>query len=97
MSALPPKADIRSRDRHVRFVPKADMCTAAKTRLFETDAQVLEDAERLIDSKWIPTLFSPIMGAAIAASYWFVSVRCCPRPPYPGDGIEAAGRSVVAG
>ena len=29
MSALPPKADIRCRDRHVRFVPKADICTAA--------------------------------------------------------------------
>src|SRR5262249_2608718 len=25
MSALPPKADIRCRDRHVRFVPKADI------------------------------------------------------------------------
>jgi hypothetical protein len=25
MSALPPKADIVERDRHVRFVPKADM------------------------------------------------------------------------
>jgi len=25
MSALPPKADIRYCDRHVRFVPKADM------------------------------------------------------------------------
>jgi hypothetical protein len=25
MSALPPKADIRFRDRHVRFVPKADI------------------------------------------------------------------------
>jgi hypothetical protein len=30
MSALPPKADIAGRDRHVRFVPKADSCTAAK-------------------------------------------------------------------
>jgi len=29
MSALPPKADIRHCDRHVRFVPKADSCTAA--------------------------------------------------------------------
>src|SRR5262249_413714 len=29
MSALLPKADIRYRDRHVRFVPKADSCTAA--------------------------------------------------------------------
>jgi hypothetical protein len=25
MSALPPKADIDERDRHVRFVPKADI------------------------------------------------------------------------
>ena len=29
MSALPPKADIAERDRNVRFVPKADSCTAA--------------------------------------------------------------------
>jgi hypothetical protein len=25
MSAIPPKADIAERDRHVRFVPKADI------------------------------------------------------------------------
>jgi hypothetical protein len=30
MSGLPPKADIAERDRHVRFVPKADICSAAK-------------------------------------------------------------------
>ena len=30
MSALPPKVDIRCRDRDVHFVPKADSCTAAK-------------------------------------------------------------------
>jgi hypothetical protein len=30
MSALPPKADIADRDRYVRFVPEADLCTAAK-------------------------------------------------------------------
>src|SRR5262249_34600045 len=29
MSALPPKADIAQDRRHVRFVPKADSCTAA--------------------------------------------------------------------
>jgi hypothetical protein len=29
MSALPPKADIRVRRSDVRFVPKADSCTAA--------------------------------------------------------------------
>jgi hypothetical protein len=30
MSALPPKADIRPRDRDVCFGPKADSCGAAK-------------------------------------------------------------------
>jgi len=30
MSALPPKADIGTQPRDVRFVPKADSCTAAK-------------------------------------------------------------------
>ena len=29
MSALPPKADIAEREHHVRFVPKADSCSAA--------------------------------------------------------------------
>jgi hypothetical protein len=47
-----------------------------------TDAQVLEDAERLIDAwnerqgKRMPMLFSPNIGAAIAARYWFLWVRC---------------------
>ena len=47
-----------------------------------TDAQVLEDAERLIDAwnerqvKRMPMLFSPTIGAAIAARYWFLWVRC---------------------
>ena len=35
MSALPPKADIGTQSWNVRFVPKADICTAAKTRLFD--------------------------------------------------------------
>jgi hypothetical protein len=35
MSALPPKADIADHDCDVRFVPKADSCTAAKCFLFE--------------------------------------------------------------
>jgi len=30
MSALPPKADIVEHDCHVRFVPKADSCSATK-------------------------------------------------------------------
>ena len=47
-----------------------------------TDAQVLEDAERLIaawndrQAKHMPMLFSPTIGAAITAGYWFLWVRC---------------------
>jgi hypothetical protein len=47
-----------------------------------TDAQVLEDAEQLIaawndrQAKRMPILFSPTIGAAIAARYWFLWVRC---------------------
>jgi hypothetical protein len=47
-----------------------------------TDAQVLEDAERLI-AGWnerqelrAPMIFSPTIGAAIKAGYWFLWVRC---------------------
>jgi len=47
-----------------------------------TDAQVLEDAERLI-AVWnerqalrAPMIFSPTIGAAIKAGYWFLWVRC---------------------
>jgi len=32
MSALPPKADKEQTCRHVRFVPKADSCTAASPK-----------------------------------------------------------------
>ena len=35
MSALPPKADIDGCSPDVRFVPKADSCTAAKSVLFD--------------------------------------------------------------
>jgi hypothetical protein len=46
------------------------------------DAQVLEDAERLIAAwnerqiKRMPMLFSPTIGAAITAGCWFLWVRC---------------------
>jgi hypothetical protein len=36
MSALPPKADIGTQPRDVRFVPKADSCTAAINAEFRT-------------------------------------------------------------
>jgi hypothetical protein len=35
MSALPPKADIGTQSRNVRFVPKADICSAANSSLFD--------------------------------------------------------------
>ena len=47
-----------------------------------TDAQVLEDAERLItawnerQAKRMQWIFSPTIGAAIPARYWFLWVRC---------------------
>ena len=56
-----------------------------------SDAQVLEDAERLIgawnerQAKRMPMLFSPTIGAAITAGYWFLRARrpaCCTT----GDG-----------
>jgi hypothetical protein len=58
---------------------KADAQAAARRA---TDAQVLEDAERLIaawnerQAKRMPMLFSPTIGAAVAAGYWFLWVRC---------------------
>jgi hypothetical protein len=47
-----------------------------------TDVQVLEDAERLIagwnerQAKRMPTPFSPTIGAAITAGYWFLWALC---------------------
>jgi len=47
-----------------------------------TDAQVLEDAESLIaarndrQAKRMPRLFSPTIGAAVTAGYWFLWIRC---------------------
>jgi hypothetical protein len=36
MSALPPKADIAERGRHVRFVPKADILRCGKNVAFRS-------------------------------------------------------------
>jgi hypothetical protein len=44
--------------------------------------QVVEDAERLVavwnerQTRQMPALFSPTIGAAIAAGFWFLWVRC---------------------
>src|ERR1700719_3118844 len=46
------------------------------------ERQILEDAEQLVtvwnerQAKRMPMLFSPTIGAAITAGYWFVWVRC---------------------
>src|SRR5947208_16711222 len=58
---------------------KADAAAALRRA---TDAQALEDAERLIaawnerQAKRMPMLFAPTIGAAITAGYWFLWVRC---------------------
>jgi hypothetical protein len=45
-----------------------------------TDPQIMEDAERPValwnERQQMPMLFSPTIGAAIAAGYWFLWVRC---------------------
>ena len=47
-----------------------------------TEKQILEDAGRLVavwnerQTKRMPMLFSPTIGAAIAAGYWFLWARC---------------------
>ena len=47
-----------------------------------TDRQILEDAEQLVtawnerQAKRTPMLFSPTIGAAITAGYWFLRARC---------------------
>jgi hypothetical protein len=58
---------------------KADAEAEAKRA---TNAQVLGDAETLIaawtdrQAKRMPMLFTPSIGAAIAARHWFLWVRC---------------------
>jgi hypothetical protein len=47
-----------------------------------TDPQIVADAERLVAvwnerlKRQMPMLFAPTIGAAIAAGYWFLWVRC---------------------
>jgi hypothetical protein len=54
---------------------KADAGAAARRA---TDAQVLEDAERLVvawnerQAERMPMLFSPTIGAATASRHWFL-------------------------
>ena len=63
-------------DEHRRAAEKK----AAEQRA--TDPQIMEDAERLVavwnerQKQQMPMLFSPTIGAAVAAGYWFLWVRC---------------------
>ena len=63
-------------DRHRRT---AEQEAAARRA---TDRQILEDADHLIavwnerQAKRMPMLFSPTIGAAITAGYWFLRARC---------------------
>ena len=47
-----------------------------------TERQILEDAEQVVSvwnqrqAKRMPMLFSPTIGAAITAGYWFLRARC---------------------
>ena len=47
-----------------------------------TDPQIMADAERLVvvwnerQTRHMPMLFAPTIGAAIASGYWFLWVRC---------------------
>jgi hypothetical protein len=47
-----------------------------------TEKQILEDADHLVavwnerQAKRMPMLFSPTIGAAITAGYWFLRARC---------------------
>jgi hypothetical protein len=58
------------------------LAAAEATARRATDAQVLEDAQRLIadwnerQARRMPLLFAPTIGAALAARYWFLWVRC---------------------
>ena len=58
---------------------------SAETKATEqraTDPQIVADAERLVvlwnerQARRMPMLFAPTVGAAIAAGFWFLWVRC---------------------
>jgi hypothetical protein len=51
MSALPPKADMCSATRDVRFGPKADSCGAAKRSLFDHSVSAGDQGSRHYDAQ----------------------------------------------
>ena len=62
-----------------------------------TEKQILEDAGHLVavwnerQANRMPMLFSPTIGAAIAAGYWFLWARC---PACRTTGASISARSI---
>jgi hypothetical protein len=79
---------------------RRDAAEKAAANRRATEAQVLEDAERLIaawnerQAKRMPMLFSSTIGAAIGARYWFLWVRC---PACRTINTSTCARSTVTG
>jgi hypothetical protein len=57
LSALPPKADIVQHGRDVRFVPKADSCSAAKRSLFDQLIGELPEIYRNVEAERFGSLW----------------------------------------
>jgi hypothetical protein len=94
---------------------EAEQRHAAEKKAVErraTDVQVLKDAERLVaawnerQAKRMPMLFSPTIGAAVAAGYWFLWVTLSGVPdnqrrrsaharPPPGRGRDESHSSAL--
>jgi hypothetical protein len=68
MSALPPKADIGTQPRDVRFVPKADSCSAAINAAL---GQVLPDFRQKLT--WAKRLRDVVITARLARLLFFDS------------------------
>jgi hypothetical protein len=68
MSALPPKADVAGRRLDVRFVPKADSCTATNSRLFDHLVGACKDVRRNVDTNRLCSLEierKPVLGGLL--------------------------------
>src|SRR6516164_11116822 len=79
MSALPPKADIRTQPRDVRFVPKADSCSAAICDLLE---QVL-------------TNFCQQVARAVRLRHVVITSRCSRYTSSPASACEVMAMTAI--
>src|SRR5262252_6377526 len=77
MSASPPKAAIERHNWHVRFVPKADSCSAAKPQLFDHLVGAGKQRRRTKQVKLL-TKSAPHLGQSLLACGLVASVIGCP-------------------